>query len=258
MTTTVKYASNMQPELYIAVNKNRIRSDYRNGEYVVFLENGSEFQLELFNKTDKTQKAEIFINGKMQSDALVLRPGQHFYLDRFMDEDKKLKFDTYEVDNTEEVKEIIRNNGLIEVKFYPEITYEPPPPKITWYYHNPPYYISSRTVGGGMITCDSATTGGTITCDSSLNNNIHGQTALYCNSVMETGRIEKGNQSNQSFANYYGNFQSWPDVVLKYHILPISQKPREINPEDIRTYCTICGRRVKKGWVYCAGCGKKI
>ena len=44
-----------------------IKSKPYKDESIVYLENNTEFQLELYNKTNKVQKVEIWINGKCQS-----------------------------------------------------------------------------------------------------------------------------------------------------------------------------------------------
>jgi len=50
--------------------------------------------------------------------------------------------------------------------------------------------------------------------------------------------------------------------------MPESQRPPKpvkvkkqknvIQADDIRTYCPSCGRRVKKGYNFCPGCGEKF
>ena len=268
----------LNPEVFISVRKNRIKShidvvdDCSNTskyESRVYLQNGTEFQLEFHNNTTINQKAEIWINGKLQNDALVLRPGEHFYLDRFMDKDRKLKFDVYEVDNNSEVKEIIENNGRIEVRFFKEYI----APIVTWTYHNvypytgTPWYYDYRQYTSPQYT-DSASTSkftsyskqrtskattqffGTInTCCSNVNSN---------DDAIETGRVAQGEKSNQDFVSVDKTFDYFPNTIIKYHILPISQQSHEISTREFRDYCPSCGRRIKRGWVHCAGCGEKI
>lgn len=254
-----------RPELFIAVNKNRIKSqDHDSDGGVVYLENNTEFQLELYNKTDKVQKADIWINGKQQGSSLVLKPGMHYYLDRFIDTNKKLLFETYDVEDTEESKAAIQKNGRIEVRFYSEqeiLWTTIGTPYLTWSYYNTGINYSNKsnlTAHNTNLYDDGhVTRSRTTTSDSySSGNDI---TACAAMSSIQTGRVEQGSTSNQSFNNYYGQFESNPNTIIKYHIVP---KPREgqknVYTDEIREYCIECGRRLKKGWKFCAGCGQKL
>src|ERR1035437_9844776 len=122
------------PQLNLAVNGNRVKTYNHDGEFRAYLKDGTEFQLEFDNNSDCYVRAEITVNGKTQSSSLVLRPHQRFYLDRFMDEKKKFKFNTFLTgnDDIEKLKEIIAKNGRIEVQFYKEYIYTPPLSSITW------------------------------------------------------------------------------------------------------------------------------
>ena len=89
---------------------------------VVYLENGQEFQIQLFNPHKFTIGAEIFINDEKLSNRIVLKPGERIWLERYLDIKKKFKFSTYEVEgNNTDVQEAIKDNGKIEVKFYREV-----------------------------------------------------------------------------------------------------------------------------------------
>ena len=89
---------------------------------VVYLENGTEFQIQLFNPHKFTIGAEIYINDEKLSNRLVLKPGERVWLERYLDVKKKFKFSTYEVESNDPmVQEAIKDNGKIEVKFYREV-----------------------------------------------------------------------------------------------------------------------------------------
>lgn len=107
----------------IAIAKS-ICKEYSTSSYsrVVYLENGQEFQIQLFNPHKFTIGAEIYINDEKLSNRLVLKPGERVWLERYLDVKKKFKFSTYEVEgNNKDVQEAIKDNGKIEVKFYREV-----------------------------------------------------------------------------------------------------------------------------------------
>ena len=105
----------------IAVNKSLLKEYQTSYGRTVYLDKDSEFQIKLFNPTTETIAADIFVNGKSLGEKIIIRPGQLIWLERYLDEAKKFRFDTYEVEaNVEEVKQAIRNNGDIKVKFYKE------------------------------------------------------------------------------------------------------------------------------------------
>jgi rRNA maturation endonuclease Nob1 len=76
------------------------------------------------------------------------------------------------------------------------------------------------------------------------------------NNSIETGRVEKGEQSNQSFINSYQNFNYYTSNAVKFKIMPLSTKNK--NVDEIRQYCTECGTKVKKNYKFCPSCGNKI
>lgn len=118
----LNYVAPKVPTANIAVNKSRVKLYKKNGELPsYYLQKGQEFQIELFNPTTDTILAKITLNGNVISQGgLVLNPGQRIFLDRYLDVAKKFLFDTYEVSNTEEVREAIANNGDFKVQFYRE------------------------------------------------------------------------------------------------------------------------------------------
>lgn len=297
----MNYTSNRLPEAYVSVGKNRLK--IYNGKSV-FLKDGEEFQIELFNPTSSTIGAKILINGNsISSSLLILKPGERSYLERYLDDNRKFKFETYDVENTKEVKEAIKKNGDVRIEFYnekaPTYVY-PAGTGITYiypsynYYGNYPFTISPTYFGTtgtavgltntstilstsgfsgmtgpcgpvgdpgialGTTTSDCSTfycstsptaSFGTITtscCDASQNN-----------VNLETGRIEKGSVSDQSFGSYYGDFESYYFAQTEYKLLPNSQKPVEM--KDIRQYCPGCRTRVKKSsWKFCPSCGESL
>jgi hypothetical protein len=123
----LNYQAPKVPTANIAVNKSRIKLYNKKGDLpTYYLQKGQEFQIELFNPTTESILAKITLNGNVISQGgLVLNPGQRVFLDRYLDVAKKFLFDTYEVANTQEVKEAIINNGDFKVQFYREMKSRP-------------------------------------------------------------------------------------------------------------------------------------
>ena len=272
------------PEAYISINRNRIKQTNGN----VYLDTNTEFEVEFFNKTSDIQKAVITINGKRQNDALVLRPGEHFYLDRFMDEKRRLKFDTYFVDDVKEVKDAIKNNGEIKIEFYKQQdTIQ------SWYTYTPPAYIrpyrpywgspawGTTTANSGNITFTSNTadsfgakgSGATqlrnastrldsIKASSVNNNQLFSQelamASMESNKQIETGRVESGKSSDQDFTPVYYNFEYTANTTIVFKLYPTSAHGSMKTTDEVRNYCSDCGRRVKRGFQFCPGCGGRV
>lgn len=257
------------PTVSIAVNGNKLKVYDNNA---VYLKNGTEFELFFENNTAFNYKAEIIINGEHEHSSLVLSPYQRFRLNRFMDTNKKMLFDVYEVDDNNVVKEIIKNNGNIIVKFYKEFSpiqwtissqyYETFAPQSVYYNYKDNGSSAKDVLYNSTINAVNAslennnnyitTTGMYVTCDSG-ESNFNSKQLL--NDKIETGRVEEGNKSSQKFASVNMNFNSYYDVIVEYNLLPYSQKPN--TSKTLRSYCT-CGRRVRKNDKYCAGCGRKV
>ena len=140
----LNYVAPKVPTANLAVNKSRVKLYTKQGEMPsYYLQKGQEFQIELFNPTTESILAKITLNGNVISQGgLVLNPGQRVFLDRYLDVAKKFLFDTYEVANTNEVKEAIEKNGDFKVEFFRER--QP-------VYHNPFILTNgtSTTINGG-------------------------------------------------------------------------------------------------------------
>jgi ribosomal protein L40E len=108
-----------QPRVYISQRGGR-KKIYQN-KYI-YLQNGDEFDIEIENPTKKTICAEIELDGKLISTSrIVVNPGERFLLERFIDENRKFKFNTYQIDGSDsEMKEAISENGKLRVRFYKE------------------------------------------------------------------------------------------------------------------------------------------
>jgi rRNA maturation endonuclease Nob1 len=74
--------------------------------------------------------------------------------------------------------------------------------------------------------------------------------------LIETGRVEKGESSNQNFSNSYEDFKYNVAHQVTFKILPLSNKNK--TTEDIRQYCTECGTKTKSNFKFCPSCGNKL
>lgn len=264
-TWTYPLTEPCNPEAHIACCGNRMKSYTEEGEKRIYMEDGAEFQLEFYNNSSYYVKADITINGTQQNSALVLRPYQRFFLDRFMDEQKKFKFNTFLTgnDDIEKLKEIIEKNGRIKIEFYKECQ------QPNWNWNT--YVSDTGNFGFGDMTLGMDDNSLSRGMSNTISNGILGEepSAFSCRvdqpKEIETGRVEEGSKSNQDFSVSNRIFDAFSSSVFEYHIMPTSHRPRKakknrdvIVADDIRTYCPGCGRRLKRGWNFCAGCGKKF
>lgn len=264
-----------QPYAFITKSKQRVKQY----DQTVYLQNGEEFEIELFNPTTDKVLAKIEINGNsIGGSGIVLRPGERVFLERYLNDAKKFLFETYKVSGkSSEVEQAIKNNGDVVVKFYSEYieynnhlvignvnTWTQP----IWY--GTTDIITTNNATTTNITTDSFgentlfytnasfTSSGTKSFDDKVKRSIKTREVLSANKSkeIETGRVEKGSNSNQSFTYDYSKFNSWHFAESVWKILPASQKP--IMKEDLVLHCTECGRKRKKDThKFCPHCGTK-
>ena len=77
----------------------------------IFLNNGETFEIKMFNPTQFKLGVNVSIKGLSTDKLLVLNPGEQLTLDRFLDDKRKMLFETYEVDGNEAVQKAIEKNG---------------------------------------------------------------------------------------------------------------------------------------------------
>jgi len=248
------------------ITTNRNRSKVYEGN-CVYLKDKQTFEIELFNPTQSRVLSKISLNGRQISNSgIVIRPGERAYLERFIDDNSKFLFETYSVEDSEESKDAISQNGLIEISFYPEISSSYINVGTTYTYGGPfninetgtnPYTINcNNTIGGNFSTSNYS---GDVTFGGTTVNNVFSylNDSFNKSKDIETGRIEKGGKSKQNFQTTSGEFSWLCSNSISYKILPESLKPVEVS--QIRNYCTGCGTRVKKSsWKFCPSCGEKI
>ena len=269
------------PEARLAVKRNRLKMYDQRGQSGTpvlygnsyYLKNKQEYEIELFNPTQGDVLVKIHIENKNISDnggGVILRPGERIFLERFLKNNRKFMFDSYEVGTSQAVKNAIKKNGDIKIEFFQET-----------FFNN---LISGSTTSS--FTYPSTFTFGTCTTDSlgfnELDNSMGSLTtsasdtttsfdstrAFYSSSVpisaepakttkSFTGKTAEGSASNQDFETVYNKTWSYvADVTYEFKLLPVENKP--VLVKDLhRVHCTECGNRIKKGWKFCAGCGEK-
>lgn len=249
---------NVGPQSFITKGKQRLKQHVD----TVYLNNGDEFEIELYNPTQNKVLAQIELNGNSIGNGIVLRPGERVFLERHINEAKKFLFETYTVDGeNQEVLTAIKNNGDVTVKFYNQYVQWIPPSWSTqpYYYGNLGTTLSTNSgtyYANGTTTTVSDTNS---TYASTLSDSTVTTTALFNASPrsLETGRVEKGSSSNQSFTYDYTTFNSYPSWTNWWKLKPQSTKP--LVKEDLVVYCTECGaKRKKDNHKFCPHCGTKF
>ena len=270
----------------IAIAKNLIK-EYKssNSERTVYLNDGTEFQIYLKNPYQTHTGIRISVNDKPIGNMLVLRPGQSFWLDRFLNENKKFLFSTYEVENSKEMEYATAKNGKVKIEFFHEkedsLVYVSAYPSHIYYSASPinnGYNATYGTVTNSVNTVLTASDAIRDMDDQSLSFSIdslndvkvevngtvdgarvdRGQTKrLMKQGTMETGRVEKGGASDQTFDVCDIEFNTWPFKTEVIQILPNSRK--QIRPEDTRRkYCSQCGKKVGPKDKFCSNCGARL
>jgi hypothetical protein len=242
------------PTAHITRKKSRLK--VYNGN-TVFLNDKDNFEFEIHNPTQKSVLCKIKLNGEyISTGGVVIRPGQRVFLERFLDTNNKFEFSTYEVKDTSLNRTAIDLNGDVRIEFYNEQT------------HQPSYgtYVSLNNVINGSSTISTGsqyygvrtfTTSSSAPMASYYSNtssvsSLVGEPTLSKKSI-ETGRVEKGEESKQNFTNSYQNFEYNVSHQISLKILPLSNKNK--TTEDIKYYCTECGTKTKSKYKFCPSCG---
>ena len=238
--------STSQAQAFITKRKQRLKQINRN----IYLKDGDEYEIELFNPNPSYILAKIKIDGEyLSGGGIVLRPGERVFLERFLDSKNKFVFRTYNVDGEAEYVGALRNNGLIEVEFYLEQQ------KIMLYGNNTFTTSTPYTFNGNPTTF---TTTGTYTTNN-LNSVVStSNTSTYLSKTIETGTTERGSNSNQQFTNSDRSFEWSPFQTTIWKILPESQKQYDAKELNV-LYCGECGSKRKKDThKFCPHCGTKF
>jgi hypothetical protein len=234
-----------EPSAFITVRKQRQKQNGKN----VYLHDRTEFEIELHNPTNDSILAKISLNGnRISNSGVVLKPGERVFLERYLDEDRKFLFETYEVSDNKTNQRAIENNGLVIVEFFNKMLF-------TNYGHLGGYtYLNNQLLygsGSGIVNGNP-----TIFNTTGLgNSNIIGNTSTSYAKI-ETGRVEKGDKSDQEFGTSYEIFNTNVSWVKEWKILPFSAK--DMTTKDLIKKCGGCGTKVKDNYKFCPQCGNQV
>ena len=258
------WTNSSKPQAFITQRKQRVKQ--LNGQ--VFLNDGDEYEIEIFNPISSFILAKIKIdNDYLSGGGIVLRPGERIFLERFLDSNNKFVFRTYEVGKEAVNLGAIDNNGHVEVEFY---------------YEKQMYGILGgngwiSTSGNGWTKVNHTTNGNPTTFTTtgtninatytSTTNAFYNNTSLTSNTLagpnirsskIETGTTEKGDTSKQQFTNSDRTFDFNSFHNVAWRILPTSQK--QYHKEELGVlYCGECGAKRKKDThKFCPHCGTKF
>lgn len=291
----------MNNNYYAKLAKNKsLLKEYKTQDCdrTVYLEDGNEFQFQLFNPETAEISARIYIEDTQLSHDIVLRPGERVWIERYTDISKKFKFVTYIVDGENaQVKKAISHNGLIKIEFFRKRTPSRltiSNPNITWTYLNQtitPLYdygkiycdnnlsisndILEYTINANNSVCAESSdiaTSALSSCKSvntaftSLNASISEpkySTAVYNSDFYKDKRnLETGRVSEGRHSN-----QKFDTVNMDFEYWPFRTEIIKILPESRKPYnandlkklyCSNCGRKINTKYKYCPYCGAKI
>ena len=248
------------PQAFITKRKQRVKQF----EGQVYLNDGDEYQIEIFNPTRNHILAKIKVdNSYLSGGGIVLRPGERIFLERFLDSNNKFVFRTYEVGKEAINLGAIDGNGYVEIQFFDEWKSNTG----YWYGSNNAYVngnpITFTTTGNVGLGCSNPSNtlnvSGTTSTSTFYNASLTSNTFAGPNiRSIETGTTEKGDKSNQKFSQSNKDFYSYSFHNVVWRILPISVK--QYHKEDLSVmYCGECGSKRKKDThKFCPHCGTKF
>ena len=258
-TNTATYSA-PYPTVHLTVKKSRRKQTIKKSQLIYYLQDGEEFELEIFNPTQTIYKANIFLNDLLiPGGGLVLKPGERVFLDRYLNDPRKFKFETYEVGTSEPVNHAIANNGKVKVEFFKEQTlidysiYTNYNTTQDWNIHSPYYATEFTTTGTVFGTCSTTTT---LANDSIMENSVFKSSPTP--KKQETGMVGKGSKSDQEFQSVNYDFDCIPSYTMDFQILPLSKKQTMVSDINTKRYCTQCGTKYKSNHKFCSNCGNKI
>lgn len=229
-----------KPGAWVVSTSDRGRKSIKNGK--VYLKHGEEFEIEIFNPLTDCVLADIKLNGSsIAKNGLVIKPGQRFYLDCFIDDNKKLVFGAYEVENAEETNDAVAKNGLLEVFFYKESVvsinnWRSRFDRLIVERHYYPYTTTVPTTfptiwcGTGtplQFGTDKTIGQNTTPFAGTTVNSLYSRGGKFSSASIETGRAERGTDSEQKFDEVDMEFESLYISSTSMLLLPKSRKPAD-------------------------------
>lgn len=193
-------------------------------ENTIFLNNGNEFQIRLFNPLSEKIGIKIGLNEKYSESFLILNPGQDVTLDRFIDDQKKMLFETYLYDSSNEsARKAVVNNGNVTVQFFKEKHIQP-----TFQSFSGQFFgltgctTNTRTIYGGsfgntdVIYLNDNITNGTLNLT-----NINGNVGMGCQNPKSTLSVNSCTSTNLTTDN--STYTSGVDMNLDFKSQPRSK-----------------------------------
>lgn len=282
----------MNNNYYAKLAKNKsLLKEYKTNDCdrTVYLNDGDEFQIQLFNPETTEIAVRISIEDSQLSHDIVLRPGERIWLERYTDIAKKFKFVTYVVNGENaKVREAISHNGLINIQFYrrkenkqiyvnnPNITWI----NYTWnngdssikvpYDYNKIYCNTSiedtslslddAALSGSFAnanttaTCAFSSSSSTITASSACCDSITTTTPEYSTAVYNSDfyKDEKNLETGRVGEGRKSN-QKFNNVDMEFEFFSFRTETIKILPESRKPYNS---NDLKK--LYCTNCGHKI
>jgi len=266
------------PSAIVTVNGSE-KKIYDNNQ--IFLNPDDNFEIRFFNPLSEKLGIEIIFNGQKKTNSLlVLNPGEDITIDRFIDDNEKMKFSTYFVDSGNAAAvEAIKSNGSVQINFFKEkinnfgwesmqgslgnnivtdnfTTISSTDPKFLYNMYDTRVEKLSHNKDFPFITTSYSSDPSQISsyCSDNTEKNIDVKLE---ETKLETGRVEKGGKSDQVFEQVNLDFESTPFHSISYDMKPLSTKP--VNMSEIKRYCTSCGYRIRKtSWKYCPKCSSEI
>lgn len=211
----------------------------------VFLEGDTEFEIEFFNKSQRTVCPSLTINGEQLSSSPVIYNGQKLILRDFISDNRRFLFKTYLVDtNDPDVTEAIKENGVILIKYYYEKRIIVPPSKLSTEVDG--YRIQESR---STIHKENPDESNSKTFPKEMSD-ILSDLPIEKEDKEETGKITKGSYSGVTYrsVNIELDYSEFETQIIK--LLPLSKKPKLIN-------CPECEYESKIDVNYCENCGYK-
>lgn len=278
-------------KMAIAINKNILQAFYtiynqQKIEDYVYLENEQEFQIYLKNYREIPVIVELIINGKSEKEAIVLEPKEKLFLERYISNNFKFKFNIYKlpinlknfIENKVELATItakvytaqniyVKKNTTIIRPILTLQTLDYPDNYVYTYNSNSApnifvinYCIQKKSKLLFNNYCILELLQPTSICNEEILNFIeYSDQKLskenFQNTKEEIGIIEKGEYSNQKFEKC-SNFKR--GKLLNQYIIYLYSTNDQIHKENNVIYCSTCGRKQKYGQKYCPADGTKF